>query len=97
MHTALRIIIFLIFINIDQSEFYREKLDYLDYEVSSLGIRPTEAKVQAIVSLKSTNTYKDLTILLFSTIFYCKFIDKYAEMSSQLTCIKKPKDVKSEK
>ena len=64
-------------INIDKSEFYRQKLDYLGYEVSLLGIRPTQAKVQAIIILKSPNTYK--------------------EMSSQFTCIKKPKDVKSNK
>ena len=84
-------------INIDKSEFYKEKLDYLGYEVSHLGIKPTESKVKAIVCLKPPDTYKELTTLLCSANFYCRFIDKYSEISSQLTSIKKPKDAKSDR
>lgn len=66
-------------INVSKCVFASPKVTFLGHEISSEGIKPSEAKVEAINSITRPQTIKALRSFLGMINFYRKFIPNAAE------------------
>lgn len=71
-------------VNIEKSQFFRKKIQYLGYCLSTEGISPTEEKVSAILNFPTPRNPKQLKGFLGLTNFYNKFSSRYAESTQPL-------------
>ena len=71
-------------INTSKSEFFKQKLDFLGFEVSEQGLRPKQSKVQAINDLDTPITYKQLKRLLAMFNYYHRFMPDFAFIAEPL-------------
>lgn len=71
-------------LNIDKCEFNRENIEFLGYEVSSDGIKPTQDRIQAIVNYPKPQTIQDLRRFLGMINFYRSCLPHQAEYQHEL-------------
>lgn len=62
-------------------------MSYLGHIVSSLGVAPNPAKIQAMLDWPTSASPSDLRGFLGLTGFYRKFIKKYAAIAESLTAL----------
>lgn len=72
-------------INVAKCSFGQTKLEFLGYEVSTLGIKPLESKVQAIVEFPKPHTVEQLRRFLGMINFYRPHLPKAAQYQSELS------------
>ena len=72
-------------VNLEQTQFMNQKVWFLGYIVTCLGIFPDLKKIEAIESLFSPTNLKELKRFLGLSGYYKKFIKKYANIAKPLT------------
>lgn len=80
-------------VNFRKSQFFRERINYLGYELSTKGISAAPDKVAAIQNFPRPKNQKQLKGFLGLTNFYNKFSSRYAGITQPLTQLLK-KNVK---
>ena len=71
-------------VNLRKSKFFRQKIDYLGYEMSIRGLSAEPDKVAAIINFPRPKNPKQLKGFLRLTNFYNKFTSRYAEWTQPL-------------
>lgn len=71
-------------LNIGKCEFDRETIEFLGYEVSSEGIKPTQNRIQAIVNYPKPQTVQELRRFLGMMNFYRSCLPHQAESQHEL-------------
>ena len=71
-------------INLKKCEFFKEELEFLGHIFSKKGIKPTKAKVQAILNYKRPKTLGGLKRFLGIVNFYHKFVQNAAGIMKPL-------------
>lgn len=71
-------------LNIDKCEFRREKINFLGYEVSGEGIKPTQERIQAISNYPKPKTIIELRRFLGMLNFYRDCLPHQAEIQTEL-------------
>ncbi|CAG9138302.1 unnamed protein product [Plutella xylostella] len=71
-------------LNVNKCEFGQEKLNFLGYEVSAEGIRPTEERIKAISTFPKPKTVVELRRFLGILNFYRECLPRQAEQQSAL-------------
>lgn len=85
-----------IVINQEKCCFGKNKIDFLGFEISSDGLRPTESKIDAVQNFPKPKTIKDLRRFLAMLNFYRRFLPKAAMEQAPLNQLLK-KSVKNDK
>lgn len=73
-----------VMLKVEKCEFGKDKIDFLGYEVSSNGIRPTEERTKAISSYPKPKTIADLRRFLGMINFYRSCLPRQAEQQNEL-------------
>lgn len=76
-------------LNVSKCRFFDTTVNYLGYEVSSRGIQPSEAKVQAVKQFPTPSNIHEVRQFLGLTGFFRKFIKAYGEIAHPLTSLLK--------
>ena len=71
-------------VNLKKSKFFREKLNYLGYELSTQGISASTEKIAAIMGFPRPKNHKQLKGFLGLTNFYNKYAKKMCIRDSPL-------------
>ncbi|PZC82925.1 hypothetical protein B5X24_HaOG209368 [Helicoverpa armigera] len=71
-------------LNIEKCEFGKETIDFLGYEVSATGIKPTAERVKAISTYPKPTTVLQLRRFLGMINFYRDCLPRQAELQSEL-------------
>lgn len=71
-------------LNIDKCEFAKKKINFLGYEVSANGIKPTEERVEAISTYPKPKNIIELRRFLGMLNFYRNCLPQQAELQSEL-------------
>lgn len=71
-------------LNIEKCEFGKRKLNFLGYEVSALGIKPTEERIHAISTYPKPSTIQELRRFLGMINFYRDCLPHQAELQAEL-------------
>lgn len=71
-------------INIDKCTFVSEKVTFLGYEVSAIGIQPLLTKVQAVLDFPRPTNTQELRRFLSMLNFYRQFIPNAAQSQALL-------------
>lgn len=71
-------------LNIDKCEFDKQNIEFLGYEVSSEGIKPTQERIQAIVNYPKPQTVQELRRFLGMINFYRSCLPHQAEYQHEL-------------
>ncbi|KAJ8708636.1 hypothetical protein PYW08_010019 [Mythimna loreyi] len=71
-------------LNIDKCEFGTNKIQFLGYEVTQEGIKPTQDRIQAIVNYPKPNTIQELRRFLGMINFYRSCLPHQAEHQNLL-------------
>lgn len=82
-------------INIEKCKFGESKLNYLGYEVTSQGIKPTGERIEAILNFPKPTNIQELRRFLGMLNFYHDCLPKQAELQIELNKLlhnKKKKD-----
>ena len=66
-------------------ELFRREIEFLGFLVSGKGVRPVEAKVEAITRLQAPETVSHLRSFLGMTNFFHHHIPSYSEIAAPLT------------
>ena len=80
-------------LNIDKCEFYKTKVIYLSYVISTNRVQIDPRKVQAIVDQEYLNNVKDVRAFLSFANFYQRFINNFSFLVALLIALTK-KDTK---
>lgn len=77
-------------IQLDKSEFLRKEVEYLGHLVTTDGVKPNPAKIEAIKSYPIPKTTKQIKGFLGLLGYYRKFIKDFAKITKPMTkCLKK--------
>lgn len=71
-------------LNIEKCEFKKAKINFLGYEVSSEGIKPTQERIEAISTYPKPKTIIELRRFLGMLNFYRDCLPRQAEMQTEL-------------
>lgn len=71
-------------INLEKSNFFRNKLCYLGYVVDSNGLRTDPAKVESILNYPTPTTKKELKRFLGTASWYRRFINNFSTIAGPL-------------
>lgn len=69
-------------IKLSKSIFYRDRVPYLVYYLTTTGLEPDQDKIKDLQNFPSPTTQKELERLLGGINYYNKFTDKYANQYS---------------
>ena len=58
-----------------KTEFFKEEVAFLEFYISSKGIRPINKKVDALKKMKSPETKKDILRFIGACAFYARFVN----------------------
>ena len=75
-------------------EFMKKEVEYLGFQVSREGIKPSQDKVQAVVDWPRPNTVKDVRSFLGLSSWYRRFIKHYSLLARPLTDLTKCETMK---
>ena len=67
-----------------KSEFFMKETEWLGHEINENGIKPNDAKVEAILKLKPPEFTKDLKSFLGAIQYMAKFLPKLSEQTDRL-------------
>lgn len=77
-------------LQLDKSEFLQKEVAYLGHVVSSEGVKPNPAKIQAVQDFPIPKTPKEIKTYLGLLGYYRKFIPNFSKLTKPLTqCLKK--------
>lgn len=79
-------------LNLAKCEFLSDKIDYLGYEISALGIRPGDKKIQSVQDFPRPINQHCVRQFLGLVSYFRKFIQNFAQIAHPLNCLLK-KDV----
>lgn len=71
-------------LNIDKCEFGKKQINFLGYEVSSEGIKPTKERIEAVSTFPKPSTIEELRRFLGMLNFYRDCLPRQAEMQAEL-------------
>lgn len=71
-------------LNLAKSEFAKTKISFLGFEVDADGVRPDQAKVEAIRNMPVPQTYGQMKRYLGMITFYCRHIRNFASIRASL-------------
>ena len=74
-------------VNLNKSQFFRQEISYLGYQLTTRGIQATDEKIKAIMDFPKPKNQKQLKGFLGPTNFYNRFTSKYAETTQPLHCL----------
>lgn len=72
-------------ISIDKCQFFQKEIDFLGFNISSGGIKPTSAKSTELSSFPEPNSSQSLRRFLGMAGYYQHLIPKYADISLPMT------------
>ena len=80
---------FLLFGNLKKCQFYQEEVQFLDYVVSSKGIRIKDKRIEAVKQWPKPQSVQDIQVFLRFANFYRRFIQGFSRIAAPLTLILK--------
>jgi len=82
-------------LQLDKIEFLRKEMGFLGHVITSEGVKPNPAKIQAITEFPIPKTRKEIKQFLGLLGYYRKFINNFAKITKPLTaCLKKNTSIK---
>ena len=76
---------------IHKCEFIQPKVEYLGFEVTKEGLKPSPAKIQAVAEWPVPKTVKDIRSFLGLASYYRRFIKDFSQIAKPLTELTKEK------
>src|ERR1700731_3970478 len=76
-----------LFLNPAKCEFHTETVEYLGFVLSPTGLSMDMAKVKVIWEWPTLWKVKDVQSFLRFTNFYCRFIHRYSDIATLMTCL----------
>ena len=74
-----------IYARLHKCEFYKDKVEYLGFDVSACGVQPSPNKVRAVVEWPKPSSVKDVRSFLGLASFYTRFIKNFSLKARPLT------------
>ena len=75
-----------IYARLHKCEFYKDKVEYLGFDVSTRGVQPSSDKVRAVVEWPKPSSVKDVRSFLGLAGFYRRFIKNFSLKAKPLYC-----------
>ena len=79
--------------HIHKCEFIQPEVEYLGFEVTKEGLKPSPAKVQAVAECPVPKIVKDVRSFLGLASYYQRFIKDFSKIARPLTKLIKDKTV----
>ena len=76
-------------LSLNECNFAKDKIDYLEHVVSGYGVSPNENNIQGVVAFRESSTLKELKSFLGLVNYYRRFIRTFAEKAHHLTKLTK--------
>lgn len=76
-------------LNLKKCDFFQTRINYLGYEISSDGIRPGVAKVQAVMDFPEPKNVHEVRQYVGLTSYFRRFIQNYSVIAKPLTILTK--------
>lgn len=71
-------------LNLAKCDFLKDKIDYLGYEISALGVRPGDKKVQSVIDFPRPSNVHTVRQFLGLVGYFRKFVMNFAQLAHPL-------------
>ncbi|KAI8430206.1 hypothetical protein MSG28_000554 [Choristoneura fumiferana] len=76
-------------LNLAKCNFFKRRIDYLGFEISSTGVRPGQKKVEAVAAFKTPQNVHEVRQFVGLSSFFRRFVQNYASIAKPLTSLTK--------
>ena len=76
--------------------FFQECVDFLGFEVSGAGIKPTKTHIKTIQALQTPTTGKQVASTLGFLQYYREFIPEFSRLTEKMNGLRNKRDITSE-
>ena len=76
--------------------FFQERVDFLGFQVSGEGIRPTEKHIKSIENMKKPTTGKEVASLLGFLQYYREFIPEFSKLTNSMNSLRNKRKLTEE-